>query len=863
MTITRSGMSREAIKELVNRQVEEALAAYKATRVANALEDESQNQNGSDGDNGNGGNKNGGNGNPNENDRGARPVAREYTYQDFIKCQPHNFKGTKGVVRLIRWFEKMEAIFHINNCPEKYQVKRKTVDSNYHSKDRMLEDRMWQEPTRMATMKGGCIMDHLRQGHYRSDCPKLKDQNRGNKTGNKNRIGEARGKAYVLGGGDANPDSNMVTGTFLLNNHYAFALFDSGADQSFVSTTFSILLDIIPNTLDVSYAVELADGRISETNTVLRGYTLGLLGHLFNIDLMPVELRSFDIIVGMDWLANHDEVIVCDEKIARIPYGDEVLIVQSDRSGKGKKSRSEEKRLKDVPTVRDFLEVLPEYLTGLPPTRQVEFQINLVLGATPVARALYRLAPSKLQELVRDVDIPKPAFRSSLYGHYEFPSDSFWIDQTTAIFMDLHESRFLKDCQTDDEVDSEEREVEARKEENYGTEDLGGMIKNLELRANGTLCLRKRSWIPCFGDLRTLIMHESHKSKYSINPGSDKMYQDLKKLYWWPNMKAEIATYVNKCLTCTKVKAEFQKPSGMLVQPVIPTDSQSERTIQMLEDMMRACVIEFRKGWDRHLPLVEFSRATKTMPPRRLKRSAVKRPIADRVAEAIAEHERTRPNPVNTGGVVAPNVQGCIHKTFMNGKPHPFNGTMGVVGLRRWIEKVEQVFEIYKCAKEDKVKFTACTFKGRALTWWNGNVHTLGLVNANRIPWNEFKSKMTTEYCPTTKIQIMEHELWTLTLKGDDIEGYNNRFHELALICPELVTFERKKIECYIRGLPKKVKANVTSSKLASLHEAINMARELVEQAIQAKGARIGESNKRKWEDHQGNNKSHNHNTYH
>ncbi|GKD91958.1 putative reverse transcriptase domain-containing protein [Tanacetum coccineum] len=244
------------------------------------------------------------------------------------------------------------------------------------------------------------------------------------------------------------------------------------------------------------------------------------------------------------------------------------------------------------------------------------------------------------------------------------------------------------------------------------------------------------------------------------------------------------------------------------------TDSQSERTIQMLEDMMRACVIEFRKGWDRHLPLVEFSRATKTMPPRRLKRSAVKRPIADRVAEAIAEHERTRPNPVNTGGVVAPNVQGCIHKTFMNGKPHPFNGTMGVVGLRRWIEKVEQVFKIYKCAKEDKVKFTACTFKGRALTWWNGNVHTLGLVNANRIPWNEFKSKMTTEYCPTTKIQIMEHELWTLTLKGDDIEGYNNRFHELALICPELVTFERKKIECYIRGLPKKVKANVTSSNL-------------------------------------------------
>ncbi|GJU93245.1 putative reverse transcriptase domain-containing protein [Tanacetum coccineum] len=111
---------------------------------------------------------------------------------------------------------------------------------------------------------------------------------------------------------------------------------------------------------------------------------------------------------------------------------------------------------------------------------------------------------------------------------------------------------------------------EARKEENFINEDLRGMINKLEPRADGTLCLNNRSWIPCFGELRALIMHESHKSKYSIHPGSDKMYQDLKKLYWWPNMKAEIATYVSKCLTCAKVKIEYQKPSGLLVQPEIP-----------------------------------------------------------------------------------------------------------------------------------------------------------------------------------------------------------------------------------------------------------------------------------------------------
>ncbi|GKB25501.1 putative reverse transcriptase domain-containing protein [Tanacetum coccineum] len=94
--------------------------------------------------------------------------------------------------------------------------------------------------------------------------------------------------------------------------------------------------------------------------------------------------------------------------------------------------------------------------------------------------------------------------------------------------------------------------------------------ERLKPRADETLCLNNRSWLPCYGDLRTLVIHESHKSKYSIHLGSDKMYQDLKQLYWWPNMKANIATYVSKCLTCAKVKAEHQKPSGLQVQPEIP-----------------------------------------------------------------------------------------------------------------------------------------------------------------------------------------------------------------------------------------------------------------------------------------------------
>ncbi|GKD48465.1 putative reverse transcriptase domain-containing protein, partial [Tanacetum coccineum] len=158
------------------------------------------------------------------------------------------------------------------------------------------------------------------------------------------------------------------------------------------------------------------------------------------------------------------------------------------------------------------------------------------------------------------------------------------------------------------------------------------------------------------------------------------------------------------------------------------------------------------------------------MPPRRLKKKSIKRLVEKRVAKAIEEYEKSRANldsagssggnPGNAGGTM--NVHGCSHKTFMNGKPHTFNGTEGVVGLRRWIEKVEQVFKTCKCAEEDK-------------------------------------TMMTMEYCPTTEIQKMEQELWTLTLKGDDIEAYNNRFHELALMCPELVPTEKKKIERYTR----------------------------------------------------------------
>ncbi|GJS07778.1 putative reverse transcriptase domain-containing protein [Tanacetum coccineum] len=803
-----------------------------------------------------------------------------------------------------------------------------------------------------------------KKGHLKKDCPTLR---RNGQDGNN------RGAVYKLGAVDAQQDPKVVTGTFLLNNRYATALFDSGADKSFVSTNFSTLIDIKPVELDTSYEVELADGKVVSTNNVLIGCTLNLLNHSFPIDLMVIELGSFDIIIGMDWLSRYDAAILCGEKKVRIPLKGKTLVIEGNRNNSRLKivsciktqkyiekgcelflaqvteQESKEKRLEDVPVVRDFPEVFPDELPGLPPPRQVEFRIDLIPGAAPVARAPYRLAPSEMKELskqlqelsekgfirpssspwgapvlfvkkkdgsfrmcidyrelnkltiknryplpriddlfdqlqgssvyskidlrsgyhqlrIREEDIPITAFRTR-YGHYEFQVMPFGLTNAPAVFMDLmnrvckpyldkfvivfiddiliysknkeehgkhlktildllrseklyakfskcdfwldsvqflghvidsngvhvdpakieaiknwaapttptevrqflglagYYRRFIKEFSLiskpltkltqknkpyvwgDDEEEAfqtlklklcsapilslpegsedfvvycdaslkgfgavlmqrekviayasrqlrkneenytthdlelgavvfalrlwrhylygtkctvytdhkslqyilDQKELnmrqrrwiellsdydcviryhpgkanvvadalsrkdkepirvralvvtvhnnlpgqirnaqdEACKKENIGAEGFRGEGEPFEVRSDGTKCLKGRVWLPLFGGLRDLIMLESHKSKYSIHPGSDKMYHDLRKLYWWPNMKADIATYVSKCLTCAKVKAEHQKPSGLLQQPEIPVWKWERITMDFITKLPR------------------------------------------------------------------------------------------------------------------------------------------------------------------------------------------------------------------------------------------------------------------------------------
>ncbi|GJR84842.1 putative reverse transcriptase domain-containing protein [Tanacetum coccineum] len=633
------------------------------------------------------------------------------------------------------------------------------------------------------------------KGHYANQCRKTTNNN-------------AHGRAYMIRDRNAHQDPNVVTGMFLLNQHLARVLFYSGADKSFISISLASMLSILPITIDTFFNIEMADENLVSTNTVIQGATLTLLNQPFKIDLMPIKLDSFDVVISMDWLSKYHARIILMEK------------------------KSDEKRLEDIPVVRESPEVFPKDLHGLPPVRQelsnqlqerellsylLKRKTDLSEGSSVYSKIDLRSGYHQLR--VRDEDIPKTAFRTR-YRHYDFQVMPFGLTNVAAVFIDLmnrvckpyldkfvivfiddiliyscnkeehanhlriilellnkeklyakfskcdfwirivqflghlidnqglhvdpakieavknwtspttpteirqflgladqesafqllkqklceapilalpegnddfvvycdashqglgavlmqrekviaYASRQLKpneenytthdlelgvvvftlkiwrhclygtkcivftdhkslqhildqkelnmrqrrwielladyDCEIcyhpgkanviADALSRKERikplrvrslvmtihpnlpsqilkaQTEALKEENIKAENLRGMDKSFEIRPDRTRCIKNRSWLPLFGNLRDLIMHESHKSKYSIHPGSDKMYQDLKKLYWWPNMKAIIAEYVGKCLTCSRVKAECQKPSGLLVQPEIP-----------------------------------------------------------------------------------------------------------------------------------------------------------------------------------------------------------------------------------------------------------------------------------------------------
>ncbi|GJX62453.1 putative reverse transcriptase domain-containing protein [Tanacetum coccineum] len=724
--------------------------------------------------------------------RRTERVARECTYQDFMKCQPLYFKGTEGVVELTQWFERMETVFRISNCSVDNQIKfstctlladlRKKMTDKYCPRNKMkkLEVELWnlkvkgtdvtgynqrfqelallcvrmfpEESDKVERYVGG--LPDMIQGSVVASKPKTMQEATEmaselmDKKINTIAKRQAKNKRNISNCSVEN-QIKFSTCTLLAgaltwwNSHvrtvgHDVAMFPEESDK--IKRYVGGLPDMIhgsvvaskPKTMQeaIEIATELMDKKIhtfverqtenkrkqddNHNNNKTRGRTLAEptlqdLGH-FKRDCPKLKNNNRGNQAGN---GNASAKVYAVGRVGTNPDS-------------------------------NIVTVFPEDLPGLPPTQQVEFQIDLIPGVAPnfedfiaycdaskkglgavlmqrekvIAYASRQLKIHEKNYTTHDLELGAVVFALKIWRHYLYGTKcTVFTDHKSLQHilnqkeLNMRQRRWLEllsdyDCEiryhpgkanvVADALSRKERDqplrvralvmtigldlpkqilnaqTEARKPENLKNEDVGGMLvenskdpekfrtEKLEPRADGTLCFNGRSWLPCYGDLRTVIMHESHKSKYSIHPGSDKMYQDMKKLYWWPNMKANIATYKWDNITMdfvTKLPKSSQgydtiwvivdrltksaiflpmretdpmeKLARMYLKEVVmrhgipvsiictnldmitayhsQTDGQSERTIQTLEDMLGACAIDFRKGWVNHFPLVEFS----------------------------------------------------------------------------------------------------------------------------------------------------------------------------------------------------------------------------------------------------------------
>ncbi|GJT55165.1 putative reverse transcriptase domain-containing protein [Tanacetum coccineum] len=433
---------------------------------------------------------------------------------------------------------------------------------------------------------------------------------------------QARGRAFMLGAEEACQDPNIVTGTFTLNDHYATTLFDSSADYSFVSTTFIPILGIEPSELGFCYEIEIASGQLVEIDKVIRSCKLQVEGYMFDINLIPFGSGSFNVIIGMDWLSNHMDEIICHEKVAK------------------------EQKQEEIVVVRDFPEVYLDDLSGLPPIREIEFRIKLIPGAIPVAKSPYRLTPSEMEELSGQLKELQD-------------KDGIHVDPSKMeVVKNWKAPRTLSEkCKTFDWGEEQERAFQTLKDKLCnvpilalleGSKDfvvycdasglgLGCMLMqrgkviayaSRQLKINGKNYNTHDLELGAASSIKDKILpaqEEASDEPAEMQRGMDELMERRSDgaldrtssghaaIWVIVDRLTKSAQFLPMCedYKMNRFWRSMQEALGIRLDMSTAyhpqTDGQSERTIKNLEDMLRACVLDFGGSWDVHLPLVEFS----------------------------------------------------------------------------------------------------------------------------------------------------------------------------------------------------------------------------------------------------------------
>nr|GEU46430.1 reverse transcriptase domain-containing protein [Tanacetum cinerariifolium] len=440
--------------------------------------------------------------------------------------------------------------FNNNNYPnshsDNYQNNHNILNNDYrqqHDKDRKLSGHI----TKNCKNKGPATGSNLlpvtvtchacgEKGHYANQCRKTSNNN-------------AQGRSYMLRDMNSHRDPNVVTGMFLLNQHLARVLFDSGADKSFISISLASMLNISPTTIDTFYNIEMADGNLVSTNTIIQGCTLTLLNQPFKIDRMPIKLGSFDVVVGMDWLSNYHAKIICDKKIVHIPIDGETLII---RGLAGYYRRFIKDFSKIAKSLTELTQKNKKYIWG--EDQETYFQ----LLKQKLCEAPILALPEGNDDFVVHCDASHQEaveFTLKIWRHYLYGTKC-------TVFTDHKRLQHV--------LDQKELNMRQRRwselladydcEIHYHPRKANPKLRKLKKKTS-----KPRTYEEWTKYLKYVLM-ELVVSRIEVGYHS----LDLKKLYWWPNMKAIIVEYVGKCLTCSRVKAECQKPSGLLLQPEIP-----------------------------------------------------------------------------------------------------------------------------------------------------------------------------------------------------------------------------------------------------------------------------------------------------